>query len=368
MATNQQSTRQLLEKIPNFQCLYRHSANGTYYAIKKFAGKRKEHSLQTTDRKIAERKLADWIKSLDKLDTEQEKTTLAQLIDKFVAARQGKAAKTIATDASIVKRFKEQWKNGLDIRVSSIRPSQLDEWLATNENRLKHSSYNRYCGLLKELFEIAVSDRMVVESPFEKVKTRWKRPQKPQRFVPTQEQFRAIVNDIRAQRYNAEADDSANFIEFIGLAGLGQAETSGLKWGDVDWKDTSEGTNGVLRIRRKKTQETFKVPLFEWLKPFMENLYKQYSEPPKPDTRIFNISDARKALASACSRLKLYQFTQRSIRAALILRLWRGGVDKKLIAKWQGHQDGGKLLMDTYTEVFGADDSEYIKTELAKVR
>jgi hypothetical protein len=61
------STRQLLERIPNVQNLYRHP-NGTYYGIKKVSGKRKEHSLETKDRKIAERWLKDWIKDLDKVD------------------------------------------------------------------------------------------------------------------------------------------------------------------------------------------------------------------------------------------------------------------------------------------------------------
>jgi integrase len=362
MATNQQSTRQLLEKIPNFQCLYRHSANGTYYAIKKFAGKRKEHSLATSDRKIAERKLAAWIKTLDKLDTEQEKTTLAQLLKKFEAARQGKSDSTVATDASIIKRFKEHWRHGLDVRVSSVRPSQLDEWLASNEARLKNTSYNRYCCFLKELFEIAVSDKMVYESPFDNVKTRWKKPQKPKRVVPTQEQFQAIVDDIRAQRYNAEAEDSANFVEFLGLAGLGQAEASSLTWGDVDW------TRGELHIKRQKTGERFPVPIYNHLKPLLERMYKEFPTPPKSDTKVFNILDARKALESACKRLGYHPFTQRNIRAALIRRLWQSGVDIKLISKWQGHQDGGKLILNTYTEVFGGNDADYIKSELAKVK
>jgi hypothetical protein len=47
--------------------------------------------------------------------------------------------------------------------------------------------------------------------------------------------------------------------------------------------------------------------------------------------------------------------------------LWRAGIDVKLIAKWQGHQDGGKLILDTYTEVFGARDDSYVEQELAKL-
>jgi hypothetical protein len=49
------------------------------------------------------------------------------------------------------------------------------------------------------------------------------------------------------------------------------------------------------------------------------------------------------------------------------MRLWRSGLDKKLIAKWQGHQDGGALILSTYTEVFGSDDSEYESLQLAKL-
>jgi hypothetical protein len=121
MATNQQSTRQLLEKIPNYPCLYRHRLNASYYGIKKVSGKRKEHSLQTTDRKIAERKLAEWVKSLDKIDSIAEKTTLRQLIAKFTASRQGKSDSTRATDSSIINRFEAEWKHGLDIRVMAIQ-------------------------------------------------------------------------------------------------------------------------------------------------------------------------------------------------------------------------------------------------------
>ena len=80
------------------------------------------------------------------------------------------------------------------------------------------------------------------------------------------------------------------------------------------------------------------------------------------------MKDAKRALAAACRRLKFKHFTQRNIRQALIRRLWQSGVDYKLIAKWQGHQDGGKLILDTYTEVFSANDAEYEAAQLAKIK
>ena len=74
---------------------------------------------------------------------------------------------------------------------------------------------------------------------------------------------------------------------------------------------------------------------------------------------IFISKDAKKALKDACERSGYPHFSRRSIRRSLIRKLWRAGVDKKLIAKWQGHQDGGQLIIDTYTEAFGNDDAAY---------
>jgi hypothetical protein len=150
MATNQQFTRQLLEKIPNFPCLYRYKVNASYYGAKKIPGKRKEHSLKTTERKLAERRLKIWIADLDKIDGNAAKTTLPSLLDKFTAINQGKPSKTKATNAAIVNVFRKNWPHGIDLRVSKIKPSHLNAWLAQPESRLKNTTCNRYCGFLKQ--------------------------------------------------------------------------------------------------------------------------------------------------------------------------------------------------------------------------
>jgi len=356
------STRQLLDKIPNVPSLYRHSVTGIYYGIKKIAGKRKEHSLDTNERKTAERKLKTWIDDLTKIDTEAEKTTLEQLLEKFTTVRSGLSASTKRTDASIIKNLKENWNHGLDIRVSKIRPSMLDEWLASVEGDLKNSSYNRYTQFIKHLFEVALNDKMIAESPHSKLRNSWKKPQKPIRRVPTDEQFQKIVASIRNQKLNAESQDSADFIEFIGLAGLGQAEACSLTWGDIDF------ANEKITVRRQKTQVPFYPPIYAHLKPLLNRLHERYPTPPSPNTKLFKISNAKKSLTNACKRLSYPHFTQRSIRAYLIRRLWQSGVDVKLISQWQGHQDGGRLILSTYTEVFGTNDADYIKAELAKVK
>jgi integrase len=359
---NRLSTRQLLDKIQNCNGLYRHSRNGTYYAIKKHGGKQRTHSLDTTDQQIAKSRLRDWIADLDKIDSEVEKTTLAELVEKFLRVRAGSSRSTRDTEASIIKRFRSDWDFGMDMRVSKIKPSMLDEFLAKQEPRLKNTSYNRYAQFLKDLFTIAKSDKMIAVSPYDEVKKPWKKPQAVERNIPTDDQFAAIVKNIREQRFNADAQDSADFIEFMGLAGLGQAEASSLTLGNIDWT-----RNLLINIRRRKTGKLFNVPIYPALKPFLEKAVAKLGPDAKPDTKVFKIKDGKKAFAAACARLKYPRFTQRNLRQYLIGKLWRKRFDYKLISKFQGHQDGGKLILDTYTEVFGANDEAYIQSELAKL-
>jgi integrase len=284
----------------------------------------------------------------------------AQLMTSFLGANRGKSSQTRTAVRCFIKRLQETWPFGLDMEVRHIRPSHLDEWLAIHEGRLKNTSYNRYAGCLKQMFDIAVNDRIIALSPFASVKTPWKRPQVPRRLIPTEHQFRAIVDSIRGQRFTDHANDSADFVEFLGLAGLGQAEASSLVWGDIDWE------RGYLHVRRRKTAALFDVPIFPELRPLLDRL-KAKAGPVSANRRVFAIKDAKKALAAACDRLGYPKFSQRSMRQFLIGRLWKAGVDRKLIAKWQGHRDGGKLIMDTYTEVFGDDDSAYEQQQLAKL-
>ena len=53
----------------------------------------------------------------------------------------------------------------------------------------------------------------------------------------------------------------------------------------------------------------------------------------------------------ACKRLDLPGYSQRSLRRMFITRAIEKGVDVKVVAQWQGHRDGGKLILDTYSHV-----------------
>jgi integrase len=317
-------------------CLYRYR-NGTYYARFKSGGKEIRCSLETTDRKMAERNLAKKKDDQSQIDRSQGKLTLAELCDRYLKTVQHQKPKTIERKTFIVRRIKTDWPTGKLTQVGKIRPSDVDLWLS--RYRFGSASRNLHISCVKDLFKSAVRDRIITASPA--AHQRSAKREKPIRLTPTYEQFKAIIADVRAQVFNADPYDSADFLEFLGLAGLGQAEAASLTPADVDF------AAGHIITYRHKTSTGFAIPIFPQVHPLLERLCEAKAH----DARVFKISDAKKALAGACRRLGYPPFSQRSLRRMFITRAIERGVDVKVIAQWQGHRDGGKLILDTYSHV-----------------
>jgi integrase len=324
------------------ECLYRYS-NGVYYARFKADGKEIRRSLKTTDRDLARRNLADLKKQQQQIDRSRGKLTLRELTDQWLGTIQDFKPKTLEQKNYVAARIKEHWPTGSLVQLSKIKPSDCDLWLArcaqVSRNGFSASSRNAHVQILKEVFALALRDRIISDSPAAHLK--YIKRQKPIRLTPTWEQFKAIIADVRAQVFNADAQDSADFLEFLGLAGLGQAEASSLTRADVDFE-----AERIITFRHK-TSQGFAIPIFPQLRPLLERLCEGKSSQHK----IFKIANAKHALTNACKRLGFPPFNQRSLRRMFITRAIERGVDVKVIAEWQGHRDGGKLILDTYSHV-----------------
>jgi integrase len=333
-----------MEKSPNGaqlqkvgECLYRYPSNGVYYARIKIDGKEIKRALGTTDRALARRKLSALKDELRQIDRSQGKLTLAELCDRYLRTVQHQKPKTVERKTFIVGRIKNDWPTGKLTQVNKIKPSDVDLWLSRYS--FGSASRNLHISCVKELFGLAVRDRIITVSPAAHLHSA--KREKPIRLTPTFDQFKAIIADVRGQAFNADAQDSADFLECLGLAGLGQAEAGSLTRADVDL------TAGQIITYRHKTSTGFAIPIFPQLRPLLERLCDGKAH----DARIFKISDAKKALTGACRRLGYPPFSQRSLRRMFITRAIERGVDVKVIAEWQGHKDGGKLILDTYSHV-----------------
>jgi integrase len=315
-----------LEKVRGTEGLYRYPSNDKYYARFVVNGKELRRSLGTTDRALAKRKLLQMRETAKRIDPAAERLTLAGLCDRYLSTTQNLRPKTVAQKMYVVARIKEEWPGGSDVLIRKVLPSHAQTFLS--RYTFGASSYNAYLGVLRAMFQLAVADGLIAESPIRDLRER--RRAKPIRATPTWEQFQSIVADVRAQQFNADAQDSADFLEFLGLAGLGQAEARSLRRCDVDLE-----ADRIITFRHKTTTG-FAIPIFPQLRPLVERLCGAKTNA----DRIFKIADAKRALAGACRRLGLPPFSQRSLRRLFITRAIEKGV-----------KDGGKLILDTYSHV-----------------
>lgn len=334
-------TNSSFEKVA--ECLYRNPSSKTYYALVKVKGKQHKRSLKTTDLPEAKRKLRDYRSELEQIIPKSGKTTVRELCQKYRRTIQDQAQSTRVNKEIMLDKAEHHWGDTL---LRNLKKGDILEWLASL--KLGTSWRNQHLRVLRAALRLAVDDGIIFRSPLEGVKE--KKVEHPIRSTPTHSEFRAIIDSIRSQHLSDTAHESADYVEFLGLAGLGLAEASTLTWGDINFD------RAQIVTYRHKTKQGFIVPIFPQLRPLIEKRFELAKNAnggnhPLSTAKVFSIADPKKCIESACSRLKFPHYSSRSFRRMFITTAIERGVDIKVIAQWQGHRDGGKLILDTYSHV-----------------
>ena len=94
------------------QGLYRYSTSGVYFAHVRIHGKLFRESLGVTDRKLANRKLADFRAKKLKIDPKLAKITIAELCDRYAETLAHLSASSIKAKRGILSRVKSEWPEG----------------------------------------------------------------------------------------------------------------------------------------------------------------------------------------------------------------------------------------------------------------
>lgn len=347
---------QPFKKVRGVSSLYRYYSRsgkaGSYYLIARIDGVLKKECLETTDLDFAKKKILDlkkWLKG------KKGERTLMQLACDFKEA----TTKNQKHSIWVINHLKEcPFANE---SVQKISKDEIARFIKSLD--LGSRSTNLFYERLKAVFDWGVPD-FLEENPISEVKFRKQIRRKVVRekpSVPTLEEFRKIVDQIRNQKFSDTAEDSADLVEYIGLAGQGVAEANALDWSHVNFS----GKLPQISVQRKKTQEFYIVPIHEDLMIFLKALHIKRGEP--KSGKVFKVLNPKKAIDSACAKLNLKKFTARNFRQMNIIHNLRSGVAPKTIAKWQGHQDGGVLIMNVYSEVISENDLEYEINEVKKI-
>ena len=327
-------------KVRRVSGLYQYMPSGIYHARIRHGGKLYRESLETKDVAFAKRKLHDFKQRLERTDPRYSKISLIEWLEKMYFPTLKNASGALKAKKRIITRIKRTWHFARTQPMRDLKKSQVLTWLNQHYASWSESYWNSALSLIRDALDMALGDHVIIENPAAQLT--YRKRKKPIRLAPTFEQFQAIVADIRGQKFNGhDAEQSGDFIEFLGLAGLGQAEAGAINRAHVDLESSR------MIVYRHKTDVGFVIPIYPQLRPLVEKLCNGK----KQNERLFAIDQARQALANACKRLELPPYTHRSLRRMFITRAIEKGVDVKTVAEWQVHRDGGKLILQTYSHV-----------------
>ena len=335
------------------QNLYRYNEVG-YYALFKLNGKQIRRSLETSDLALAKRRLRRLRDDLDQINPSLSQRTMEQHRVIFESLLSG-AASTLANKRRNIAKLVDTWPRSNPSQIGKITQTQVLLWLKPHREKLSPASLNSLITDIRAFFAQAVADKVIVNSPAAGLVYSKRRDIISK--TPSWTEFLAIVADIRCQASNGHgAGESADAVELAGTLGLGQAELSRICRRDIDLE------RGTIRLVRVKSGVGFTIPIFPAALPIIER--RLAALPRAAGTRLVGQRDFKRAMEGACRRLGFDHFSPRSLRRMHITAALRRGIDAPTIAKWQGHQDGGKLVLKTYQAELSEEHSQLMAEKM----
>ena len=326
---------QVLHKVA--ECLYR-NGHGTYFAIVKIDSKQIKRSLKTDDQSLAKRRLSEFRKKVKGLATGSRSMSFEQLKDRWLAFKKPELKPRSYERLEGLFRMITPFFRGIAVR--SVTQTHIEKWKIQRSSELSPRSFNYERDTLRQLFEYArLNLRIILENPADTVTRR--KMEKAHILIPSKEQFQTL---LAALRNEPRAREAALFVEFLGYSGLRLGEAREVCWRDVNFDLGSLIVTGGKQ--GTKNGEFRSIPLFSPLRRFLTELKTKH--PAVPNTPIFQLDSAKKALITACKKSGLPQYGHHAMRHFFCSNAIEAGCDFKVIAGWLGHKDGGVLVAQTY--------------------
>lgn len=322
------------------ECLYRHASSLIYYALVKRAGKQYRCSLRTIDRKLAERGLAEFRQKVGRLE---QRKSLGQVNFEEAAKAWFQSIKGNLKPKSAERRETSIHQLSATfgkLPVRNITTKNCNDWSARRGAGISASTYNNEMETLRAILEYVVREGIILDNPARVLKRR--KLGKPQILIPSKEQFRRLVEDMRQQ--DSRSQPAADLVELLAYSGMRLTEATSIRWREVYFERQQFVVTGGAA--GTKNLEVRTAPLFPALQQFLERLKAQ--APAEPGNKIAKIDSAKRAISSACQRCGFPHYSHHSLRHYFVSNAIEAGVDFKTIAAWIGHKDGGLLVAKTY--------------------
>jgi integrase len=322
----------------------------TYYARIYQSGTSKWISLKTTVKGVALAKLAKHTverHAVRNAETASQRgsATIGDLSELYLRSQEIRTdikPGTLSYRRKTVAYLLRSWPELKGLTPTKIDKEDCQEWFADYSDEFSSSLSNNTLDSLKGILDIAVERGMIARNPadgIERIRVGAKRL-----LLPSQEEFKKLVETIRNRKENGYRHHNADVVEFLAYSGLRISEARAITWADV-LKDQ-------IYVRPGKNDQSRHVPILPGMRDLLLRLREMprcYRDPQREaGNYVLSVTSCSDALAAACRTLKLHHLTHHDLRHLFATRCIESGVDIPTVSRWLGHQDGGALAMKVY--------------------
>jgi integrase len=325
--------------------LYRRTSTDVYYALLKRGGKQFRRSLKTTDRSLANRRLADLRKRIANLTLSDARNTTFEALAKswLDGVRHALKPASLSRREVCVKGLSPFFNS---VPVRNISSAQCEKWLEKRGCDLSASSFDQELATLRLILGCALERGLLLENPALNIKRRKLVTRRV--VVPTREHFQAIIAAVRdvdrTFGTHGMGQVGADLLELLAYSGCRLHEATEIRWQDVDFERGCITVSGGERST--KNHEHRSVPMTPALSNLLQGMRRNTDA--LPTDRVSRIKNAKKCLGTACRKLGLPHFSHHTLRHFFATTCIESGVDIPTVSRWLGHKDGGALAMKVY--------------------
>src|SRR5262245_44085656 len=151
--------------------LYRYNPSGQYFARVRFRGKLYRRKLNTDDLDLAKRKLRDFKNDLERTDASKGNTSFAAVLDDYTKTLGG-SNETRKKKRIVIEKLRKTWLGIGSLPLRTVKASQVTAWLTKHYGERSASHYNATLSVIRDAFDMAVADKIILESPAKGLKHR----------------------------------------------------------------------------------------------------------------------------------------------------------------------------------------------------
>ena len=269
------------------------------------------------------------------------------------------------------RSFLREWESyfGADMRLDKITEPAIREHLTRLRDHVSErtgrvlSPHSRNLRLyaLRSMLRMAYHDHRIPRFPFTGIKKEKHIPQK--KDIPAATDIQRYVETAIADCPKS-GQQFADYLHLLMYSGARETEALSLQWGDVDFqkrqihfhRNTKFSKERHLDFNPKleaalKDMEARRDRKTDWLFPS-----------PRPNQHGGRLTNFRRTLEKVRAKVGVY-LSDHYLRHYFTSQAVMSEVDRIVLAKWLGHEDGGKLI----ARVYGHLSSKYEQAQASKL-